>query len=336
MSTIRIEPSGREFEAASGETVLEAALRAGLNVPYNCNNGSCGQCAARLLSGDIGTHLPHDFTFRQHEKDQGLFLMCSTTPGSDMVIESRTIGSAEDVPHQKIDAKVYKVDPAADNIRVLQLRTPRSQTLRFLAGQYVTLHIDGLEPRNKSVASCPCNGMYLQFHVRYSEQDPFARYVFNDITPRSTVRITGPEGHFTLDENSRRPMIFVANDTGIAPIKSLIEHCIALESLQPIHLYWLVKNRDEHYLANYVRSLQDALDNFLYTPIFEDEQGDGSSSIEETLQLMARKIVTDYPNLEEYDMYMNGPAERYTRMTEVFIEHRLPQNRLFIDSLKRY
>ncbi|MDZ7662114.1 2Fe-2S iron-sulfur cluster-binding protein [Thiohalophilus sp.] len=336
MSRICIEPSGRTFEAASGETVLEAALRAGMNVPYNCNNGSCGQCAARLLSGEIGKHLPHDYAFRQHEKDQGLFLMCSATPGSDMVIESRTIGSAEDVPHQEIDAKVYKVDDVAGNVRVLQLRTPRSQTLRFLAGQYVTLHIDGLAPRSKSVASCPCNGMYLQFHVRYSQDDPFARYIFNNITPRSSMRIAGPHGDFTLDESSRRPMIFIANDTGIAPMKSLIEHCIALESSQPMHLYWLVKNSNEYYLANYVRSLEDALDNFAYTPIFQDELSSEPLGFDETVGELAEQIITDYPDLEEYDVYMNGPADRYAALTGRLIRHRLPQNRLFIDSLRHY
>jgi len=336
MFRICIEPSGRTFEAASGETVLEAALRAGMNVPYNCNNGSCGQCAARLLSGEIGKHLLHDYVFRQHEKDQGLFLMCSATPGSDMVIESRTIGSAEDIPHQEIDAKVYKVDEVADNVRVLQLRTPRSQTLRFLAGQSVTLHIDGLAPRSKSVASCPCNGMYLQFHVRYSQADPFAQYVFNNITPRSSVRIAGPHGNFTLDESSRRSMIFIANDTGITPIKSLIEHCIALESSQPMHLYWLVKNRDEYYLANYVRSLEDALDNFAYTPIFQEELSSEPLGFDATVGQLAEQIVMDYPVLEEYDVYMNGPADRYTALTEQLIQHRLPQNRLFIDSLKYY
>ncbi|MDY6979916.1 MAG: 2Fe-2S iron-sulfur cluster-binding protein [Pseudomonadota bacterium] len=336
MARICIEPSGREFEAASGETVLEAALRAGLNVPYNCNNGSCGQCAARLIQGEIGTHLPHDYTFRQHEKDQGLFLMCSATPGSDMVIESRTIGSAADVPHQEIEAKVYKIDEVADNVRVLQLRTPRSQTLRFLAGQYVTLHIDGLAPRNKSIASCPCNGMYLQFHIRYAEDDPFSRYVFEELTPRSSIRISGPLGEFTLDESSNRPLIFVANDTGIAPIKSLIEHCIALESNQPMHLYWQLESQSEHYLSNYIRSLQDALDNFLYTPIFMDEINTTVADPEQAQQQLGQRIVTDYPSLEGYEVYMNGPAERYRRLTETFIEHRLPQNRLFIDSLKRY
>ncbi|MDZ7804012.1 2Fe-2S iron-sulfur cluster-binding protein [Thiohalophilus sp.] len=336
MARICIEPSGREFEAASGETILEAALRAGLNVPYNCNNGSCGQCAARIIEGEIGKHLPHDFTFKQHEKDQGLFLMCSATPGSDMIIESRTMGNAADVPHQEIEAKVYKIDEVADNVRVLQLRTPRSQTLRFLAGQYVTLHIDGLAPRNKSVASCPCNGMYLQFHIRYAGEDPFARYVFEELTPRSSMRVSGPHGEFTLDESSNRPLIFIANDTGIAPLKSLIEHCIALESNQPMHLYWLLKSRAEHYLSNYIRSLQDALDNFLYTPIFMDELDEAAADPEQILRQLGQRIVTDYPSLEAYDVYMNGPAEKYRSLTDIFIEHSLPQNRLFIDSLKRY
>lgn len=331
---IRIEPSGREFEAARGETILEAALRAGANVPYNCNNGSCGQCAARLLSGEPGKQLPHDYTFKQHEKDQGLFLMCSTTPGSDMIIETFTIGDAESIPHQEIDTKVYKVDTVADNIRILQLRTPRSQTLRFLAGQYVTLQTDGLQ-RNKSIASCPCNGMYLQFHVRYAEHDPFARYIFDEISSRSVVHVSGPKGRFTLDEDSRRPLIFIANDTGIAPIKSLIEHCIALETNQSMHLYWLVRNRSEHYLANYCRSWQDALDNFLYTPVFMDELGTQQTP-EENIRLVAEQIVTDYPNLEQHDIYMNGPADIYSPMTEILIQHKLPPNRLMIDSLRRY
>jgi CDP-4-dehydro-6-deoxyglucose reductase len=336
VSRIRIEPSGREFEAASGETILEAALRAGLNVPYNCNNGSCGQCAARLLQGDIGRQLPHDFVFREHEKDQGLFLMCSVTPGSDMVIETRTIGSAEDVPHQEIDAKVYRIDEVADNIRILQLRTPRSQSLRFLAGQYVNLQVNGQESSVRPVASCPCNGMYLQFHIRQTEQDPFSHYVFNQLATRAEVHISGPQGSFTLDESSSRPIIFIANDTGIAPIKSLIEHCIALEYTQPMHLYWLLDNRDGNYLSNYVRSLEDALDNFLFTPVFLNALVDRPGKDQERLQQAAEKIVSDYPDLEAYDLYMNGPAKAYAALTDRLIEHRLPQNRLFIDKLGFY
>lgn len=336
MSRIRIEPSGREFEAASGETILEAALRAGLNVPYNCNNGSCGQCAARLLHGEIGRQLPHDFAFREHEKDQGLFLMCSVTPGSDMVIETRTIGNAEDVPHQEIDAKVYRIDEVAENIRILQLRTPRSQSLRFLAGQYVNLQINGQIGSVRPVASCPCNGMYLQFHIRQSQRDPFSHYVFNQLATRAEVHISGPQGTFILDESSSRPIIFIANDTGIAPIKSLIEHCIALEYTQPMHLYWLLENRDENYLANYIRSLQDALDNFLFTPVFLDELDETAGTDAGRLQQAAEKIVSDYPDLEAYDLYMNGPAKTYTAMTDRLIEQRLPQNRLFIDKLGNY
>ena len=212
----------------------------------------------------------------------------------------------------------------------------RSQTLQFLAGQYVTLQADGLEPRNKSIASCPCNGMYLQFHVRYSEQDPFAQYIFNDASPREAIQISGPHGQFTLDEESRRPLIFIANDTGIAPLKSLLEHCIALETPQTMHLYWLLRDRKEQYLANYIRSLQDALDNFIYTPLYISELVDKTAQPEAGIEQAARRIVSDYPSLEDYDIYMNGPAERYLPMSQQFIEHRLPQNRLFIDSLRRY
>ena len=333
--SIVLEPSGREFIAAPGETLLESALRAGVSIKYNCNNGSCGQCQAQRLSGEIAITNHYDYTFSEQEKQQDNFLLCCSKPKSDLVIQVSEIGDVANIPQQNIETRVYRVDEASSNVRILQLRTPRSQTMQFMAGQHVTLEIDGFAPRNKSIASCPCNGMYLHFHIRNIADDPFAEYVFNQIKPKQKIMVSGPHGKFVLDELSERPLIFIANDTGFAPIKSLIEHAMALETNQAIHLYWLTDDEEKHYLSNYCRSWVDAFDNFSYTPVTIQNNDEQDSSAHELIQV-AKKITVDYPNLDEFDVYLNGPATRYAEMSALLMQHGLPRDRLFIDSVKRY
>ena len=44
---ITVLPSGRSFEALPGETMLAAAIRAGVGLPYGCKDGACGSCKCR-------------------------------------------------------------------------------------------------------------------------------------------------------------------------------------------------------------------------------------------------------------------------------------------------
>mgnify|MGYP001576619964 CR=1 FL=1 len=130
---IHLKPSGKEFQVESGETVLEAALRAGVSPAYSCNNGSCGECKARLLTGRVH-HGFHDYVFAEAEKARGYILLCRAEPESDLEIEAHEARGVEDIPLQQVPAKVTRLERVHDDILVLHLRTPRSRTLRFLAG----------------------------------------------------------------------------------------------------------------------------------------------------------------------------------------------------------
>ncbi len=329
---IQFQPSGHVFQAEPGETLLEAALRAGLSPPYSCHNGSCGDCTVRVLRGERGESLPHDYLTRPDPEGRPRVLLCRTRPTGDMVLEAAEAGTPFDLPYQTIETRVYRNEPVHEQVRVLQLRTPRSKTLQFLAGQYVTLHVEGLAPRNKSIASCPCNGMYLHFHVRRQAGDPFSDYIFGTCRPRQKIRLSGPSGRFTLDDDSPRPILFIANDTGFAPIKSLIEHAIALEREQPMHLYWITAHAGDHYLANYCRAWEDALDHFRYVPLNGGEDADAARRLADASAV----IVADHPDLRGYDVYLNGPAEQAGILRTRLLERGLPADRLFIDELKRY
>jgi CDP-4-dehydro-6-deoxyglucose reductase len=264
---VRLEPSGHLFEVQSRESLLEAGLREGLNLDHGCANGSCGACRARLLDGDLELINHHDYRFSAEERARNFFLMCCHRPASAVVVETHELGSAAEVPAQRIRAKVHKLEPLQDDVLQLHLRTPRSSSLLFLAGQSVELHLDGMKPVEMALAGCPCDGVHLRFHVRRRAQDAFSELVFSRLKRGREVVITGPVGDFTLDDDSSRPILFLAWETGFAPVASLIDHAIQLDEAREMHLYWLSGLARGHYLSNYCRAWQDALDNFHYHSI---------------------------------------------------------------------
>ena len=330
-ANITLLPSGHEFQVEHGETVLDAALRMGLSISCSCTNGTCGKCMARIVSGQPSRVLHHDFILREADRQAGAILLCRALADTDMVLEVKETSRPEDIAEQSISTSVSKIEFPSDDVLVLNLRTPRSNTLQFLAGQHARLLIEGAPVRNKSIASCPCNGMVLQFHIHRVPGDEFSGYLFDNIRPRQAITVEGPYGNFLLDETSRRPIIFIAYETGFAPIKSLIEHAIALEFTQSMRLYWVAGRREDHYLDNYCRALQDAMDDFHYHPVVTP--GD---DIDTAMAGLADEIVKSYPDLSAWDVYINGPLSNMATLQARLLEAGLPQERLFSDLMARF
>jgi len=258
---VTLHPSGHQFEVEEGETILEAALRSGLAVSYQCTNGSCGDCRARILEGKLGEQLHHDYVFKGNDRLYPMLLMCRARPASDMLIETAEAQGIGDIPEQHIAATVYNMEYADGRVMVLHLRTPRSQTLRFLAGQHVRLGIEGIGQCSKSIASCPCNGRELQFIFRKIPGDDFSEYVFQQLKKRDAVQIDGPFGEYLLEQHSEGPIVFLCYDTGFAAVKSLVEHLISLDVPATLRLHWYVLE-DTAPLENHCRVWRNVLDDF--------------------------------------------------------------------------
>ena len=310
---VQVKPSGHEFFVDGNDSLLEAALRAGLSLDYGCSAGSCGKCKARVVSGQVHRLRHSDYAFSAAEKAAGVVLMCCHTAASDLVIEAREAHGAADMPLQTIDARVKAVSPMGEDLRLLHLQTPRSNRLRFLAGQSVRLSL-GEAAASFPVASCPCDERNLQFHVRRRAGDAFAGRVFAGLKDVDTVRVEGPRGEFVLDEASTRPLVFVAFDTGFAPVKSLIEHAMALDASESLHLYWIAGGEGGHYLDNLCRSWGDALDDFHYVPL----------KTESALW----PLLSNHPRLAQCDVYVAGPAQAVHAAEFALLEHGLPRAQL--------
>jgi CDP-4-dehydro-6-deoxyglucose reductase len=316
---VQVRPSGHEFFVDGNDSLLEAALRAGLALDYGCSVGNCGKCKARVLSGQVHRIRHSDYAPTAAEKAAGVLLMCCHTALGDLVIEAREAHGAADMPLQTLDARVKSVSPMGEDMRLLHLQTPRSQRLRFLAGQSVRLSLGEDAGACLPVASCPCDERNLQFHVRRRAGDAFAERIFAGLKDVDTVRVEGPRGEFVLDEDSTRPLVFIAFDTGFAPVKSLIEHAMALDASESLHLYWIA-GEGGHYLDNLCRSWNDALDNFHYVPV----KAAGGLADESLL----RALLRSHARLHDSDVYVAGPAQAMHLAEFDLLEHGLPRAQL--------
>ena len=296
-ASVKIIPSGHEFFVDGNESILEAAVRSGLRLSYGCANGNCGECKARLAAGEVYRIRQHDYVLSEREKQMGYFLTCSNTAVTDVLLEAAEAHTPADLPEQEINAQVRKLEQQAEDLMLLHVQTPRTNTLRFMAGQRARLTLADGASDELPIASCPCNGRNLLFSVRRGD-DAFSRSVFEALVARQPVTIHGPCGDFVLAEDATEPAVFIAIDDGIAPIKSLIEHAVSIDSIEAFHLYWTVAEPEGHYHERWCRALKDALDNFAFTPLV------GASGDD----LMAL-LQSDLEGLGGLRYYIAGPAE---------------------------
>jgi CDP-4-dehydro-6-deoxyglucose reductase len=284
-------------------------LAAGVAVNYGCSNGTCGACRGRLVSGEVRKVRPHDYVLTEAEKAAGEFLMCCNTVVADAVVEATVQGCAA-IPRQHVPAKVRAVEPLGYHMAALHLTTPRSQRIRFLSGQSVTLTAPGGESADFSVASCPCEGRDITVHVRRNS-GPFAA-ALDTLGRADTVLIDGPHGDLAFQEDRARPVVFIGLDEGFAPLKSLIQHAMSLEFAQPMHLVWAA-GAVGHYRDNLCRSWADAFDSFTYTPVQAGED-----------------VAARLPDVADVDVYAAGPPEFLDAVHAALTARGLPEDAWFV------
>ncbi|MDH5263434.1 MAG: 2Fe-2S iron-sulfur cluster-binding protein [Betaproteobacteria bacterium] len=308
---VEVRPSGREFHVEGHDSILQSGLKAGLRLSYGCGNGTCGLCRARVVDGEAQRIRAHDFALSEAERAQGHILMCAYSAVTDLRIETLEAAGPADIPRQEIVTTVRGVTPLADDTRLLHLQTPRSNRLRFLAGQSASLgmatpagDIQGAYP----IASCPCDDRNLHFHIGRDDGDPFARDLFSGaIRAGEHVTLVGPDGGFVLRGEGGRPLVFVACDLGFAPMKSLVEYALSADAAASYTVAWLATRADGHYLANQCRAWADSLDGFAWLPFADPDPAAGAAQVVAALQAGA--------GLDSAEVYVAGP-DAFVRAAE--------------------
>ncbi|MCU7959541.1 MAG: CDP-6-deoxy-delta-3,4-glucoseen reductase [gamma proteobacterium symbiont of Bathyaustriella thionipta] len=327
---VQIQPSGHELQVAANETILDAAVRAGIGLPYGCRNGRCGSCISKLLSGEVS--YPSGKTQALEEADADALLTCQAHPQSDLVIQVNEVENSAEIEVRTLPCRVNAIEHLADDVVRLYLKLPDNQRLQFMPGQYLDFLLSDGRRRAFSIANAPHDDEQIELHIRHVDGGAFTDYVFEQMKEKAIQRIQAPLGSFVPREDSERPMIFVGGGTGFAPLKGMIEHAFYTGVKRPMHLFWGVRARPDLYLADLPESWQQQHEHFQFTPVLS-EPADADHWSGQT-GWVHESVVAQYPDLSAYDLYMAGPPPMIIAARDTFRQHGLPDEQMFYDSFE--
>ena len=327
--SITIKPSGHQFSADENETVLEAALKQSITLPYSCRDGVCGACKGKVVEGTVDYGKYQASTLNAAEKAAGMALFCCAKPKSDLVIECREVSTLNDIPVKLLPTRVHKLVKLADDVMVIYLKLPASERLQFLAGQYIDILQKTGKPRSFSLANAPHNDEFLELHIRNIVGGSFTHHVFTEMKERDILRIKGPLGTFFLREDSDKPIIFVASGTGFAPIKGIIEHALYIGIKRPMHFYWGARKLADLYMLDKAKKWESL--GIKFTPVLSDALPE--DNWKGRTGFVHKAVMEDYADLSGHQVYACGaPVVVEAAHTDYTTQRKLPNEEFFSDA----
>jgi CDP-4-dehydro-6-deoxyglucose reductase len=330
---IKLEGSEKTFIVKEGESILIAALRQGVMLPYSCKNGTCGSCKGVVQSGEVHYPFHPPLALERNDIAAGYALLCQAAPMEDLVIKVREIEAVRDIQVRMLPARVIEKTVLAENVVRLRLKLPKAQRLQFLAGQYVDVLLSGGKRRAFSIASCPSLEDEIELHIRHVEDGDFTGFVFDKMKERDILRFEGPLGNFFVrNDNTERPMIMLGGGTGFAPLKSMIENLLEQNDRREIHLYWGTRTSEELYMDDLPVQWVREHSHIHYRRAISEPSP--TAARDGFKGFVHEAVIDDFPDLAGYDVYMSGPPAMIDAAKHAFEEHGVEERRLFYDSFE--
>ncbi len=331
-SSVKVLPSKHTFQVDEGETILAAAIRQGVGLPYGCQDGACGSCKCSHLEGafTLRAHQPKALT--EAERTQGLILTCRTVPLGDMVISCPELPAAGVFPVKKLPCRVVSMRQAAPSVMVMLLQLPSNDEFRYHPGQYVQFLLQDGSRRSYSMANAPDGQRRIELHLRHMPGGRFTDTVFGTMKEKDILRIEGPFGSFYLNDDApTRPMILLASGTGFAPAKAILEQLRQTASSRPVVLYWGCRTKSDLYMHAWVEEFAAAVSWLRYVPVLsEPHPADAWSG---RTGLVHTVVMQDFPDLSGHAVYACGaPVMVEAAQREFTTRCALPANQFFSDA----
>ncbi|MGH8175939.1 MAG: 2Fe-2S iron-sulfur cluster-binding protein [Steroidobacter sp.] len=327
---VTLLPSGQELSVEDGETILDAALRAGLNLPHSCKGGHCSSCRARIRDGRVRYPLGRPLGLMEDEELDGYVLLCQAHAASEeLAIEVREIRPpAAEVQLKSLPCRVEHMELLAPDVMAVFLRLPASEQFHFEAGQYVDIMLPQNRRRSFSIANPPHDAELIELHVRRVASGEFTQQLFSGMKEKTLLRIEGPLGQFWFREHSPRPALLIGGGTGYAPLRAILRHLLERGERRSLHLYWGAQRQPDLYEDAHVRRWCAQYPNLQYTPVLSDAPADWSGR----RGWVHAAALEDHPDPRGFDVYASGPPAMVEAVRHEFIERGLPPTQLFFDS----
>lgn len=324
-----VHPGNSCVPVRMGETLLEAGLRAGIEMPYECRNGGCGVCKCAVLNGRVEHGSYQSSALSQEEIAQGKTLLCCAVPVSDVEVEY-SAGKLNFAKNSKSYAStVESIEKLSDDVIRLMISLDHGETINFSAGQYINIVLSDGRRRAFSFASAPSASDRIELHVRLVPGGIFTTHVFTQMKVGDKLDFEGPLGSFTLQE-SDRPIIFVAGATGFAPIKSIVEDALQRGVTRPMLLYWGVRKVRDLYMAELAQRWQNENAHFKFIPVISEPSV--ADRWEGRTGFVHQAILDDFPDLTGNEVYVCGSVKMVEVAFPAFLAHGLSEEFCFSDA----
>jgi CDP-4-dehydro-6-deoxyglucose reductase len=329
---VTLRHSGRSFNVNDDESVLDAALRHGLNLPYGCRNGTCGTCKTKVNDGRVHYPRQQPDALTPEEQEHSMALLCQAYPQSDLIIDGYEIDAVKDIPVRTMPCRVESIEQLNHDVLRIMLKLPPAIRLQYLAGQYIDFLLKDGRRRSFSIANAPHDDGYIELHVRHIQGGRFTSALFDNVKVNDILRIEGPLGNFFLREGSDRPVIFLAGGTGFAPIKGIIEHTLAAGIRRPLHLYWGARAREDLYMHDLACKWADENSHIHYTPVLSDPTP--ADHWQGRTGFVHEAVMQDMDSLVGFEVYASGPPAMVYAGRDAFTPLGLSTENYFSDAFE--
>lgn len=323
--TVRVTGQDVDLTVGEDQSVLDAALRANQWLPHSCTQGTCGTCKLKVLCGEVDHRDSPEYTLTTEERDSGLVLACRVTPRSDLVVEP--MGAVDDrVPRHPLrdhEGTVVVLDDIAAATRRLVVEL--DEEMQFNAGQYAELLIPGTTlARQYSMANPPSETRRLEFHIKLTEGGAATEgWIFRSLSVGDRISLRGPLGQFHLVDKTDGPVILIGGGTGLAPLKSIVQHALAEDLAPELYVYHGGRRKVDLYDVEFFRELDARHDHVHYRPVLSEQDWDGATG------MVTDAVVADFASCKGMSAFLCGPPAMVAAAVKALKRRRMAPKLIF-------
>lgn len=304
-AVVRLQSDGRSFHCAPGQTLLGAALAAGIDLPYECASGSCGSCRARLVDGAVTALWAEAPGLSERDRRKGgRILCCQSVALCDCVIEARPGDVAPARPPARWRADVHS--QRALNHDVMHLVLEAEHGVDFLPGQFVLFALpSGIGRRAYSMSNLPDAGGRLEFLIKRKPGGAASTFLFEQLKVGDQLELDGPYGRAWLREEGARDIVLLAGGSGLAPIWSIAQRALQRWPQRRLRLYFGVNRAEDLFWLDEIRQTHRVRPRLEATLVLlQSSPGDPPNCRYGAVgDVMSQEAV----DLSSCDLYMAGP-----------------------------
>ncbi|MBY4676916.1 2Fe-2S iron-sulfur cluster-binding protein [Marinobacterium arenosum] len=303
--TLILEGTGRSLRLGAGETLLDGLERNGYRMRRSCRNGVCEICQITLLEGEVVQRYPAA-TLQGPTAD---VLACTATALSDLRVEIEGLRMPGVLAVKKLTCDISAIEKLNHDVYRVRLHLPATGSLatEFYAGQYLDIVLPDGKQASFSIGSAPEMGRELELHIRHIPDSAMSTAIVEHLLNQPSVQIELPKGDCYLKATevaADTRLILAAASTGFAQVKSIVEHLLANQHSNPIHIYWAVRSADDFYLDKLPEQWAREHTHVMMHHVVSEP--DGSPDWAGRTGLITEAILEDFSDFDDVEVIASG------------------------------